>query len=324
MNRRDFLHVSTLSAAGLALGACAAPQTPADQAAQPEGAPPPAPSARAPLFRISLAEWSFHRAIKAGEMTNLDFPRVTREDYGIEAVEYVNQFFMDKPRDAAYMADLRKRCDDHGVTSNLIMCDLLGELGNPNGGRRNEAVEHHKPWVQAAAYLGCQALRVNAASEGTYEEQQRLAADGLRKLVEYADQYNLNLIVENHGGLSSNGEWLAGVMKRVDHPRMGTLPDFGNFCLDWSHRDEPSAWYDRYKGVSEMMPFAKAVSAKSHDFDDRGEETTTDYHRMLKIVTDAGYHSYLGIEYEGDKLSEPDGVRATLALLERVRAELSA
>ncbi|MBK7403055.1 MAG: sugar phosphate isomerase/epimerase [Phycisphaerales bacterium] len=323
MNRRDFLHASTLSAAGLALGACASSHAHASAQDQPAAQPEKPSMAKPPAFKISLAEWSFHRAIKAGEMTNLDFPRVTREDYGIEAVEYVNQFFMDKPKDEAYLADLKKRCDDHGIYSNLIMCDSLGELGNPDGGRRNQTVENHKPWVQAAAYLGCQALRVNAASSGTYEEQQRLAADGLRKLVEYAAKYNLNLIVENHGGLSSNGEWLSGVMKLVDHPRMGTLPDFGNFCLDWAHKDDPTAWYDRYKGVTEMMPYARAVSAKSHDFDEHGEETTTDYHRMLKIVTDAGYHSYLGIEYEGEKLGEPEGVRATLALLERVRAELS-
>jgi len=275
-----------------------------------------------PLFKISLAEWSLHRALQAGELDNLDFPRLSREEFGIDAVEYVNVFFMEKARDAAYLGELKARCEDHGVRSLLIMCDRLGELGNPHGGRRNEAVDNHKPWVQAARFLGCHSVRVNAASEGSYEEQQKLAADGLRKLAEYGDEHGINVVVENHGGLSSNGEWLAGVMKLVDHPRIGTLPDFGNFCFDWSKKDDPAAWYDRYKGVAEMMPFAKAVSAKSHDFDAEGNETATDYRRMMQIVLDAGYRGYVGIEYEGERLGEYDGIRATKALLERVRGEL--
>ncbi len=257
-------------------------------------------------------------------MTNLDFPRVASEDFDIDAVEYVNSFFREQVRDRKYLTDLRSRCDDLGVTSLLIMCDGLGQLGNPHAGRRNEAVDNHKPWVHAARFLGCHSIRVNAASSGTFAEQQELAANGLRKLVEFAAEGEINVIVENHGGLSSNGAWLAGVMELVDHPRIGTLPDFGNFCLDWSKREEPDAWYDRYKGVEEMMPWAKAVSAKSHEFDEDGNETSTDYLRMLKIVVDAGYRGRIGIEYEGDELSEPEGIQATKVLLERVRDELSA
>lgn len=336
MDRRDFLRLSTLSAAGLTLGACARnDDQPGDAAVaatdspkhdpQPELEPDPQPDRLAePLFGISLAEWSLHRALKAGEMTNLDFPRVAREDFDIDAVEYVNSFFREQVRDREYLADLKSRCDGLGVESLLIMCDGLGQLGNPHAGRRNEAVDNHKPWVHAARFLGCHSIRVNAASSGEFEEQQKLAADGLRKLVEFAAQGEINVIVENHGGLSSNGAWLAGVMKLVDHPRVGTLPDFGNFCLDWSKREEPEAWYDRYQGVEEMMPFAKAVSAKSHDFDEDGNETNTDYRRMLKIVLDAGYRGRVGIEYEGDELSEPEGIQATKALLELVREELSA
>ncbi len=152
---------------------------------------------------------------------------------------------------------------------------------------------------------------------GRLAGQMQRAADGLAQLTEYGAKNGLNIIVENHGGLSSNGEWLAAVIKKVNNPRCGTLPDFGNFNLGMGKQ------YDRYKGVAEMMPFAKGVSAKSHDFDDKGEETHTDYHRMLKIVLDAGYHGYVGIEYEGGKLSEPDGIRATKKLLEKVRAEMS-
>lgn len=332
MHRRDFLRVSTTSAAGLALAACSSPTQPGPAAdrkagAQEKPAPEPAPdtdSAAEPLYEISLAQWSLHRTIRAGELDNLDFPRAARERFDIDAVEYVNQFFMDKARDDRYIGELRRRCDESGVRSLLIMCDQLGELGNPNARRRNEAVENHKPWVGAAYALGCHSIRVNAASEGTWEEQQKLAADGLRKLAEYADGAGLNVLVENHGGLSSNGEWLASVMRLADHPRLGTLPDFGNFLLDWSRRDDPEAWYDRYQGVEELMPFARAVSAKSHDFNDAGEEIHTDYRRMMRIVVDAGYRGHVGIEYEGKILGEDEGIRATKRLLERTRAELQA
>ncbi len=303
-DRRDFLQAT---AAGMAvLPALALP-----------GALQARDETKKPLFKISLAEWSLHNALFKKKMTNLDFPVAAKKEYGIDAVEYVNQFFKDKARDEKYLAELKKVCADNGVTSVLIMCDGEGNLGDPDEKKRNQAVENHHKWVEAAKYLGCHSIRVNAYSKGSYEEQLNLAADGLRKLCEYGDKYGINVIVENHGGLSSNGEWLTAVMKKVDHKRAGTLPDFGNFRL------EKGKEYDRYKGVKEMMPFAKGVSAKSHDFDDKGEETHTDYHRMMAIVLNAGYRGYVGVEYEGNKLSEPDGIRATKRLLERVREELA-
>jgi sugar phosphate isomerase/epimerase len=268
-----------------------------------------------PLFRISLAEWSLHRALEAGALDHLDFPVVAQRDYGIEAVEYVNTFFGGKT-DERYLADLKGRAADHGVKSLLIMCDGEGALGDPDAAARTRTVENHVKWLDAAKVLGCHSIRVNAQSQGSAAEQHDLAVDGLRRLTELGAQRDLNVIVENHGGLSSNGAWLTGVIRAVGHPRCGTLPDFGNFQL------APDQWYDRYQGVAEMMPFAKAVSAKSHAFDAQGNERQTDFRRMLKIVLDAGYHGHLGIEYEGDELSEPDGIRATKALLERVRAEL--
>jgi L-ribulose-5-phosphate 3-epimerase len=274
-----------------------------------------------PLFRISLAQWSLHRTLQKGKLDALDFAKTAKLDYGIEAVEYVNSFFKDKVKDKAYLAQLKQRAADHGVKSLLIMIDGEGAIGDPSDRKRTKAVENHKPWIEAARFLGCHSIRVNAESRGTYEEQQKLAADGLRRLTEFGAAHGINVIVENHGGLSSNGAWLAGVMKLVDRPRCGTLPDFGNFCRDWRHRDDPEAWYDRYKGVAEMMPFAKAVSAKSHDFDEQGDETHTDYRKMMAIVLDAGYRGHVGIEYEGGKLSEPAGIRATKALLEKVREE---
>lgn len=261
-------------------------------------------------FRISLAEWSFHKALQAKELDNLDFAKLARE-LGIDAIEYVNVFFKDKAKDAAYLAELNKRAKDHNISQHLIMCDAEGRLGDPDPAKRTQAVENHHKWVDAAKTLGCVTIRVNAASEGSREEQQKLAADGLRRLTEYGAQQDINVIVENHGGLSSHGDWLAGVMKLVDHSRCGTLPDFGNFYE-----------YDRYQGVTDLMPFAKAVSAKSYDFDEAGEETKIDYRRMLKIVTDAGFHSWIGIEYEGSRLPEREGVLKTKALLEKIRTEL--
>jgi sugar phosphate isomerase/epimerase len=280
-------------------------------------------TAKEPLFRISLAQWSLHRTLRKGELDALDFAKTAKVDYGIEAVEYVNSFFKEKVRDKAYLGQLKQRATDHGVKSLLIMIDGEGAIGDPDDAKRSQAIENHKPWVEAAKFLGGHSIRVNAQSGGSYEEQQKLAADGLRRLTEFGATHGINVIVENHGGLSSNGQWLAGVMKLVDHPRCGTLPDFGNFCMDWSRQDEPEAWYDRYQGVAEMMPFAKAVSAKSHDFDEQGDETGTDYRKMMRIVLDAGYRGYVGIEYEGGRLSEDGGIRATKALLVKVREEFA-
>lgn len=269
------------------------------------------------LFKISLAQWSLHKALFKKELDNLDFAKKAKLDFGISAVEYVNQFFKDKAKDKTYLAEMLKRTRDLGVENRLIMCDGEGALGDPDAAKRQQAVENHFKWVEAAKFLGCKMIRVNAQSRGSYEEQQKLAADGLRKLTEFGAKYKIAVVVENHGGLSSNGQWLTGVMKLVNHPMCGTLPDFGNFRVS---REEE---YDRYKGVTELMPFAKAVSAKSHDFNELGEETHTDYYKMMKIVLDAGYNGFVGIEYEGEKMSEADGIRATKKLLEKVHENLS-
>ena len=262
-------------------------------------------------FAISLAEWSLHRALFKKTITNLDFARLAKEEYGVTGLEYVNQFFKDKAKDQAYLKDLKSRADGHGLKNVLIMIDGEGMLGAPDDAERTRAVENHKPWIDAAKFLGCHAIRVNAGSRGEYAEQQKLAADGLRRVGEYGASQGISVIVENHGGLSSNGQWLAGVMKLVNMPGVGTLPDFGNF------RVSPTEEYDRYKGVAELMPYARGVSAKSHDFDAQGNETHTDYKRMLDIVIASKYRGFIGIEYEGQALSEPEGIKATKALLER-------
>jgi L-ribulose-5-phosphate 3-epimerase len=269
-----------------------------------------------PVFPISLAQWSLHRAFYSKVLDPMDFARVARVDFRLDAIEYVNVFY--QPNYSEFLVgELRKRADGEGVRSLLIMCDGEGRLGDPDKAKRAEAVANHHKWVDAARALGCHSIRVNAASEGSPGEQARLVADGLAALTQYGATQGINVIVENHGGLSSNAQWLADVMRAVDHPRCGTLPDFGNFS------DPGGPVYDRYAGVATMLPFARAVSAKSYDFDAAGNETTIDYGRMLKIVRDSGYRGHIGIEYEGKRLSEPEGIRATRALIARIGRELS-
>ena len=304
-NRRDFLKSAAFAtAAATFAGVFPTPSRAEDK------------DTKDPLFKISLAQWSLNKSLFNKKLDNLDFAK-TAKGFGIDAVEYVNQFFKDKAKDETYLSEMKKRADDLGVKNLLIMCDGEGNLGDPDKDKRAKAVENHHKWADAARFLGCHSIRVNAASSGSFDEQVKRAADGLRKLTEYCAPLDLNCIVENHGGLSSNGKWLAQVMKTVGHPRCGTLPDFGNFRVSASEE------YDRYKGVTELMPFAKAVSAKTHEFDAEGNETKTDYFKMMKIVLDAGYKGYVGIEYEGGKLDEHSGIRATKKLLERVRDKLA-
>ena len=276
-------------------------------------------SSKAPRsYQISLAEWSFNKSLFGGKMDHLDFAKTAKQQFGLDGVEYVNQFFKDKAEDTAYLAEMKRRADGEGVKSLLIMIDGEGKLGDADGNARTQSIQNHYKWIEAAKFLGCHSIRVNAATgnAGSFEEQMKRAADGLDRLAYFANDFGLNVIVENHGGLSSNGKWLAGVMEMVSLPNCGTLPDFGNF------RIQGDEWYDRYQGVRELMPYAKAVSAKSHDFDAEGNETRTDYRRMMKIVLDAGYRSYVGVEYEGRKDSEVVGIEKTVNLLRRVRAEL--
>ena len=283
--------------------------------------------APAPLFfTISLAQWSLHKKLRAKEMDNLDFPGVAKNTYGISVVEYVNQFFKDKAKDEKYLAELLKRCNDNGVKNHLIMCDGEGEMGDSDAKKRMQAVENHYKWVDAAKFLGCITIRVNAHGQGSSEEVQKASIESLHKLGEYAAKENINVIVENHGGYTSNGQWISDVMKGVKKKNVGTLPDFGNFCLKREggqmYGTKCLEEYDKYKGVAEMMPYAKGVSAKTIDFDEQGNCIETDYVKMLKVVKNAGFKGYMGIEYEGDKLSEDEGIKKTKVLLERVGAAL--
>ena len=273
------------------------------------------------LFDISLAQWSLHRTLKAGDMDNLDFAKAAKEDYGINAVEYVNQFFHDKAKDEKYLGEMIKRANDHGVKSVLIMIDREGQIGNPDSKKRQQTVENHKKWVDAAKTLGCHSIRVNAGSTGSYQEQIGYVADGLSSLCQYAAQDNIGVLVENHGGLSSNGQWLAQAIRKVNMDNCGTLPDFGNFWIS-KGKNGAAVEYDRYVGMASLMPFAKAVSAKSLNFDGDGNETQTDFQKILTIMLDAGYRGHVGIEYSGRQLSEPEGIMATKKLLEKCHEEL--
>ncbi len=263
------------------------------------------------FFKISLAQWSLHRALRS-TMTNLDFAAKARS-FGIDAVEYVNQFFKDKAQDSAYLGQMNQRAADNGITNLRIMIDGEGGLGHQDQAARQQAVENHYKWVDAAHTLGCQDIRVNARGKGDAETIAGYAAESLHALASYAAQQNIGIVVENHGGWSSDGQWLAGVMQQVNLPNCGTLPDFGNFRINLF----PPREYDRYQGTAELMPFALGVSAKTYDFDATGEETTIDYDRMLGIVRKSGYQGYIGVEYEGNRLSEEAGIQATLNLLRR-------
>ena len=245
----------------------------------------------APL-QISLAQWTINRELRSGKIDNLDFAKVAAE-HGIHAVEYVNQFFMDKAKDAKYLGEMKKRAADQGVKSLLIMCDREGNIGDPDSAKRKQTVDNHRKWLDAAKFLGCHSIRVNAGSSGTWDEQVKLAADGLSRLTAIGAKLGLNVIVENHGGLSSNADWLVEVIKKVDHKRCGTLPDFGNF------RIKPGESYDSYRGMQKLLPFAKGVSVKDRVWDDKGKQSALDYDRMLKLVHTSGFRGYCGIEFGG-------------------------
>jgi len=340
VDRRRFLTSSTAALSGGALlGACSDPSSSESEETDDEG----------PSYGISLAQWSMHRALRGGDLDNLDWPRFTRDTFGIEALEWVNQFFFEEhetlgyqPKGEDYLKEMKQRCDDAGMTSLLIMCDRVGRLGDPDAAKRTAAVEGHYAWLDAASLLGCHSIRVNAASDPklTPEEQADLCVDGLRRLCEQALTRDLNVIVENHGGYSSSGAWLARVLRSVGMENCGALPDFGNFYVvrkrgdaeqyeaqkspyegdDSFQEDEFGLYYDRYQGMRELMPFAKGVSAKAHDFDEQGNEIHSDFFKMMEIIAASGFEGYLGIEYEGSGLGEVEGILMTKALLERAIA----
>jgi sugar phosphate isomerase/epimerase len=309
ISRRDFLRAS--AAASAATGVASFGIMRPTEAAE-------------PLYKISLAEWSINRPLFGGQMQHLDFAKIAKS-VGIDAIEYVNQFFKDKAKDMDYLREMNARAKGEGVTQVLIMCDGEGNLGDPDAAKRQTAVENHYKWVEAAKFLGCHTIRVNGYSSGTADEQMKLVADGMRKLVEFADPHAINVVIENHGGLSSNGKWLVQTIKLVNHPRAGTLPDFGNFRISGPSRGNPDAKlesYDSYVGVAEMMPLAKGVSVKPRVWDFNGNSSDIDLLRMMKIVVDAGYRGHCGIEH-GPEGKQLDAIKDLRQQLEKVRDQLA-
>lgn len=306
-SRRQFIKQSTFLGAGLA--------------AAPIIGCSPRQSSKDPRFKVSLAEWSLRDWIRSGKMTNLDFPKVAQSEFGINAVEYVTGFFDDKAEDMTYLKELKQRADDLGVRNVLIMVDMWadhGTLASADAGRRKTAAGNHRKWVDAAEFLGCHAIRVNAHGyeEASYQDARDYFVDGLSQLVEYGKSVDISIVVENHGGYSSNAQWLVEVMEGVNSNYCGTLPDFGNFRID----GDKEIFYDPLKGLTELMPFAKGVSAKANDFDRNGLETTMDFPAMLKVVEASDFEGYVGIEWGGGSnpaMNAEDGIRATQAALDK-------
>lgn len=306
--RREFIKQAGLMAGCFALGgnalmSCSKPKSSADQFD----------------FEISLAQWCFNKALFSGEMMHLDFAKRAKEEFDISAIEYVNQFFPDRAHDKAYLDEMKLRADDLGVTSVLIMVDNEGDLAYTDKQKLNSSIEKHYKWVDAAKHLGCHAIRVNAKGDGTFEDAKAAAIDGLSRLTEFASKSEISVIVEPHGNYSSHGAWLADVMRQVNMPGCGTLPDFGNFCPKRDENYQCVEQYDVYKATEELMPYAKGVSAKTFDFDHEGNEVNYDYTRLFTIIKESGFSGYVGVEYEGDGLSPEEGIRKTKALLERMK-----
>jgi len=278
---------------------------------------------------ISLAQWSLHRTINKGELSPLDFAQKANE-LGFEGIEYVSFLYqpylaIGNDAEAAMqilLDTLKIKSETYGVKNILIMVDREGNLATSDEDERDQSVENHKKWIDAAAFLGCHSIRVNLNGSTEVDEWVTNSVDALKKLATYGQTKNINVIVENHGGLSSNAKLLNQVISSVGMSNCGTLPDFGNFCIKREERGAPCIEeYDKYKGTQELMEYAKAVSAKSNVFDENGNESNIDYVRMLQIVKDAGYTSYIGVEYEGN-LSEIEGIEATRKLLLKAASQL--
>ena len=329
MKRRKFISKTTAAGVGVTfLGAYACKEAKKEE--QSVAGTEESSSPAEPFFELSLAQWSLHRDIREKGMDPYAFAEKAK-NWGFKGLEYVSQLYDPELSDADYSPEAmtafieksNAEAKKHGMKNVLIMIDRQGELAVSDETERNETVEKHKKWVDAAAAMGCHAIRVNLSGSNDPEIWIENSVDGLTKLATYAKDQNINILVENHGGLSSNGELLARIMEKVNMNNVGTLPDFGNFCIT----RKPDSWdcaesYDKYKGVKELMPYAKAVSAKSNVFDANGNEENIDYVKMLQMVKDNGYTGFIGVEYEGNELSEEEGIIATRDLLLKAAKEV--
>ena len=263
-------------------------------------------------LKLAVQQYSFNRQLRSGELAMIDYPRTVVKGTGIKALEYYNGHMEEKARDTGFFEEVRKRCDDLGAVNTMMLCKSKDALDSPDPEIRASAIEGYRPWLDATKILGGQYIRVDVRSDGDPDEQKKHAADGLTALCEVAgSEYELGIVVENHGGHSGNGKWVAELMETVALDNCGTLPDFQNFKE-----------YDPYMGIEEMMPYAKIVCAKAKAFDEAGNEINVDYRRMLKIVKDSGYTGYIGIEFEGHGVDPIAGINLTKELIETVMTEL--
>ncbi|NOW97494.1 sugar phosphate isomerase/epimerase [Mucilaginibacter sp. SG564] len=327
LNRRDFITRTAMGAAGISIAAA----IPDFLYAKTEN------TDKELFFKLALSQFSLASQFWSKKLDPLDFPMKTKTAFGIEGLDYCSMFFADKAKDNTFLNELKKRSADNGCYNLRIMVDGEGVLGHLDTAERTKAIENHYKWIDAAALLGCPMIRVNVEGDGAPEEVSKAAADSLAKLIAYGSKSKIDVIVENHVGISCNGGWLAGVMKSVNDKHCGTLADFGNFCIN---RTKPEAQtidaymktkcleeYDRYKGITELMPYAKGVHAKSHTFDAAGNDTETDFYKMFSIIKKSGFNGWVSIEYEGglfkmyapqsNYLDDDAGVLATKKLVEK-------
>ena len=302
MQRRTFIRNSVIGATALATSPLIA-HSPQDKALQ-----------------ISLAQWSLHRSFGKGSLDPVDFASIAMEKYGIDAIEFVNGLYPEKGSDESFWNNMKARSADAGVKNLVLMVDDEGDLGAASEKKRLKSVENHYKWVHAAKLLGCPTMRVNAFGDSDREIYRMAIMDGMSRLADYAAELGINIVIENHGLFSSDAALIAGIIKEVNRPNFGAFPDFGNWCLSakWgTTQGDCEKVYDRYKGVAELLPFAKAVSAKSYNFNEQGEDTKIDYYRMMKIVKESDYKGYIGIEYEGMLKSEHEGILITKKLMKK-------
>ncbi len=277
--------------------------------------------------KISLAQWSLNRAFFDKTLDPVNFASIAKNDYNISAIEYVNQFYAENAANEKFWAEMTTRASDAGVESLIMMVDEEEKLGDSNADKRMKAVEDHYKWINAAKILGCHSIRVNAFGAGSPDELEASLVDGLGKLTEYAAKEKVHVILENHGLHTSNASFMTGIIKAVDNPYLGTLPDFGNWCLneEWGSTQTTKNCTNIYppeEGIAEFLPFAKGVSAKSYAFDAEGFDTVIDYPKLLQLVKNSSFDGHIGIEFEGENMSEPEGIKATKALIEEVWATL--
>ena len=302
MKRRTFIRNSVLGATALAT------------------APMLSAGLQEKALQISLAQWSLHRSFQDGSLDPVDFASIAMEKYNIDALEYVNGLYPDKGKDEKFWQQMKDRSTDAGVKNLVMMVDDEGELGSASENKRLQSVENHYKWVHAAKLLGCHTMRVNAFGDSDREIYRMAIMDGMSRLADYAVELDINIVIENHGLFSSDAALIAGIIKEVNRPNFGSFPDFGNWCLSakWgTTQGDCDKVYDRYKGVAELLPYAKAVSAKSYNFNEGGEDTKIDYYRMMKIVKESDYNGYIGIEYEGMEKSEHEGIMITKELMKK-------